>query len=371
MTRRERMMRIFYGGSPDRPAVKLWGASPGREPGHPAYKRVYELALGKTDLFGSVNLSFDVYCGRHKDEFFRTAEEPSGSSGYVDAVSTLNAGGRTLRSVFRKSLEKKHGYTREYMLKEPGDIEALLSLPYAPYPFSPDDYFEAEREMGDAGVVMLGLDNPVHALQRMTGSENLAIWSFERPELILEALEVFSARIRAHARAALENGIRGVFGWVGPEVCIPPLMSPGAFEKYVFDIDKPLADLVHNGGGRVWVHCHGKMKGFLRRFAEMGADVLNPVEPPPMGDVALDEAFDIVGGSMALEGNIESHDVIMGSREDLGEKLRAAVEAGAGRRFILCPCSGYAENAEPSENEIENWLFFIEEGLRLAEECAA
>ena len=178
-------------------------------------------------------------------------------------------------------------------------------------------------------------------------------------------------RIRDHAKAALDAGIRGVFGWVGPELCIPPLMSPDAFEKYVFDLDKPLIDMIHDAGAHVWVHCHGKMRAVLQRFVEMGVDVLNPIEPPPMGDVTMAEAFGIVDGAMGLEGGIETHDLMGAAKEDLRAKIHANLDAGTGRRMILCPSSGYMENVTPSVREIENWLFYVEEGVRYAESLSA
>ena len=70
-----------------------------------------------------------------------------------------------------------------------------------------------------------------------------------------------------------------------------------------------------------------------------------------MGDMTLDQAFAKVGNRMGLEGNIETHDLMMGTPEILRPKIAAALEAGRGRRFILHenlrianhrPCNGDA-----------------------------
>jgi uroporphyrinogen-III decarboxylase len=167
---------------------------------------------------------------------------------------------------------------------------------------------------------------------------------------------------------AFEAGLEPAFAWVGPELCIPPLMSPKDFEDFVSRFDKPLIDLIHERGGHAWVHCHGKMGPVLERFVEMGVDVLNPMEPPPMGDLTLEEAFARVGDRMALEGNIETHELMSASKERIRDLVREAIEAGSGRRFILCPSSGYMECPEPDARLIENLLTFIEEGVRCAEE---
>jgi uroporphyrinogen-III decarboxylase len=139
---------------------------------------------------------------------------------------------------------------------------------------------------------MIGLDHAGYALQRLTGSENLAYFSIDCRDLVLELLRVFSGRIREHARAIMETGINAPFQWVGPEVFIPPLMGYSDFEEFVFNIDKPLCDDIHNGGSYVWVHCHGKVARLIDRFIEMGVDILNPLEPPKNGDIDLKEVVE-------------------------------------------------------------------------------
>jgi hypothetical protein len=52
------------------------------------------------------------------------------------------------------------------------------------------------------------------------------------------------------------------------------------------------------------------MRPVIRRFVDMGVDVLNPIEPPPMGDICMAEAFARVDDRMGLEGGVETHDLI-------------------------------------------------------------
>jgi hypothetical protein len=242
----------------------------------------------------------------------------------------------------------------------------MLSISYEPFPFDAEPFLARQREVGDGGVVSYSLDNAMYGLQRLVGSTNLAIWSVDCDGILLEAIAEFSRRITEEAKRVLASGLKPVFSWTGPELCIPPLMPPAAFERYVVAFDAPLIELIHDGGGSVWVHCHGKMRAVLRRFVEMGVDVLNPIEPPPMGDLTLGEAFTIAGDGMALEGNIETHDLMTAPPELLRAKIREALDSGRGRRHILCPSSSYAENPEPTERMIGNLLLYIEEGIRYA-----
>ena len=370
MTRRERLMAIFQGRIPDRPAVKVWGVGSKQDTCiHPAFAPVRDLAVERTDLMRHVGSPFNLYCGQ-RGEGIETRTEPTPAPDWVHQITVYHTPEGDLRQVFRASTRKRPGYLAEHLLKEPDDIRKLLSLPYEPYPFSSAEYCRIDAEVGQAGIPVFSLDHAMYGLQRLIGSEHFALWSLEAEDLLLEAMETFARRLRQHARAALEAGIRGVYGWVGPELCIPPLMSPAAFDRYVTALDQPLIGMIREAGGRVWVHCHGRMRPVIGRFAEMGVDVLNPIEPPPMGDVTMAEAFALVGDRMGLEGNIETHDLMTADPSELLAKVRATLEVGRGRRLILCPSSGYMENVEPTPREIQNWLLYIEEGVRQAEAMA-
>jgi len=369
MTRRERLETIFRGGAPDRSAVKVWGANT-RQDGciHPAFEPVRDRAFDLTDLMRGAGSPFNLYCGRQAQELITSRVEPTDDPDWELHITTYSTPEGPLEQVHRASTCRRPGYTMEHLIKEPEDMGKLLSMPYEPYPFTADQYRQVDAEVGDAGVAMFSMDHAMYGLQRLIGSESFALWSVECESLLMAAMETYAARLLAHATAALEAGITGVFCWVGPELCIPPLMSPAAFERYVFDLDAPLIGRIHEAGGHVWVHSHGGMNPVLERFADMGVDVLNPIEPPPMGDVTLEEAFARVEGRMGLEGNIETHDLMVAGRDELEAKIHAALEAGRGQRHILCPSSGYQENVDPTPQEIDNWLFYIEEGVRYARE---
>ena len=369
MNRRERLTAIFAGQTPDRPAVKLWRAAPEQQLPHPDYEPVYRAAIERTGLMGGAGSPFDLYNGQFRDEHIHVHEQLTDSPEWVDIVTTLWTPSGELRRIDRRSTCNRPGYHMEFLLKEPADIKKLLSLPYAPYPFDAGPMVDMECRIGNAGITLFNLDHAMYGLQRLIGSQNFALWHISDPDLLLEAISIFAGRIRQHAEAAVKAGLTAYFGWVGPELCIPPLMSPADFDVYVSAFDKPLIDFIHNAGGRVWVHSHGKMGPVLERFIDMGADVLNPVEAPPMGDITLSEAFARTQGRMALEGNIQMHDMMTAEPDRLETLIHAAIDAGRGERFILCPTSSYMETPEPPPRLIENLLLYVNEGVRYAEEA--
>ena len=200
------------------------------------------------------------------------------------------------------------------------------------------------------------------------GSEQFAIWSIDRRDFIHEMLAEMLRRQMAYLRGVLAQGVKAVFNYVGPELCIPPLQSVRDFHEFVVDYDRQFIELIHDSGGWVWCHSHGDMGPVLDGFIEMGVDVLNPCEPPPMGSLTLARMREKVGGRICLEGNIEKHDLYTDTPEGIREKVRDAIH-GAARdgAFILCPTTGLAEWPTLDEKTEANWLAYINAGLEFGQ----
>jgi hypothetical protein len=369
LTSHERIMRVFQNKPYDRPVLKLWGAVPGQSLLHPDYKPVVERAAMVTDIFSGAGSPFNIYAGQNAHEHFITEICPTDDPLWVNRITTCHTPEGSMRSIDRESTIGDPGYTIEHMIKEPADIKKLLSLPYTPYPVDLKRYKDECDRINDRGIVMFGLDNPIYALGRLTGSENLALFSYDCRELVSEVVNTFSDRIHNHVKAVLSQGISPVFSWVGPEICIPPLMAVRDFEEFVFEAEKPYCDTIHNAGGYTWLHCHGKVANLIERYIEMGIDVLNPLEPPKNGDVIMSDIVERFGNRIGFEGNIEIQDIIQADTETLKLKMRECVEAGAGSgRFILCPSAGFMEYAHPEPRYIENLLTYLDYGLELVEQ---
>lgn len=130
------------------------------------------------------------------------------------------------------------------------------------------------------------------------------------------------------------------------EYALPPLMSPRDFEEFVVGFDKPLVDLVHSyPGTRAVIHSHGRVNAFLERFAAIGIDGLNVLEPPPQGDTVLVDAKRRVGDQLCLIGNIQYDDIVRGTSEGVERLVREAIRDGSpGGGFILSPCASPYES---------------------------
>jgi len=365
MTRRERYIRLFKGEEVDRPAIKLWSLTHGQPLLHPDYRPVYELGVRTADLYDGGACPFDCVFGFGHDRIRR--ERRQISEDWDEETLTLDTGGKPLTRVNRLSRAGKPGYTMERFVKDENDLRAILDMPYAPYPADLSQYARAVERVGDDGVAMYGLTHPAYEMYELMGSETLALLTVESHGLLEQTVELYSSRLLAHVKNLIDAGLPRLYdflacGWVGPELFIPPLLSPADFDCFCFKPDKKLIDLIHDAGGYVWVHCHGKVRGFIGRFVEMGCDMLNPIEPPPMGDITLREAFAMVDGKMALEGNIQIGDVMTASADEIRHLVDRALDE-CENRFVLGLTAGYMEVPEPPAVLIDNLMLFLTYGL--------
>lgn len=370
LTSHERLMRIFRNQEIDRPALKLWGAdaSVGWQL-HEAYRPVSELAAKTTDIFGGIGSGLNVLRGVAEDKS-ESWDEKTNNPQRVDRHTVLHTPKGDLHAVHRYSTIGDPGYDMEHFIKEEEDIEKILSLPYeAPNVNIREFYENAVTSMGDKGIVMINLPHAAYAAETHMGSETLAYLSTDARELVDEIVSTYAKRIYDHVKNILETGIEEpIFSWVGPELYLPPLMSPKDFNDFVYKYDKPICDLIHEHGGYVWVHSHNKVRNFLDAFIDMGVDVLNPLEPGPNGDITLSEVVETYGSRLGLEGNIEIQEILLSSKEHLRDLIDQCVEAGEkSGRFILCPSAGYMEYARPTEHYIDNLLFYLRYGLETVE----
>ena len=371
LTSRERIMRVFQNREIDRPVFKLWGAGLNTEWAlHPAYLPVNRLATEKTDLFGGAGFPFNIYAGqelgRYMEHYTTEADHPDWR--YNHTVFHTPKG--DLHMIDRVSTKGEPSFIIEHMVKEPEDIEKLLSMDYSPYPLNRDGYDAADAAMGERGVVMAGLDHAAYAVQRMMGSETLAYFSVDERESLRHLIEVYAGRLLDHTKSILSLGISPIFSWVGPELYLPPLLGPNDFEEFVHDMDKPICDAIHEAGGHVWVHSHGKVANFIESFIDMGVDVLNPLEPPKNGDIDMNDIIRRYGNRIGWEGNIEIQEILLSPRERLKTLIDDCVDAGQkSGRFVLCPSAGYMEYPQPTEHYIENLMFYLNYGYEAVERC--
>jgi len=240
------------------------------------------------------------------------------------------------------------------------DARRILSIPSVP--FRPDlgPFLANRKRLAGKAVSQVTLPDPVGLVVEEIDPEVAAVWTLEQRPLLRELLDVAFERIADLLEYCLKAGLGPIYYFNGPEYALPPLMSPRDFDEFVVEYDARLVRLIHSYPDKyVIIHSHGRVNRFLERFAAIGMDGLNVLEPPPVGDVVLVHAKRRVGDHYCLIGNIQYDDL---ARKDKREVERLVVEAirqaGSGGGFILSPCASPYEQPLPSKAS-ENLIHYL------------
>lgn len=363
VSRRERLMATLCGKPVDRPAVNFYEVGGFQvDPSDPDELNVYNdpswqpllrLAEEKTDLIRMRSpvrprsheldiLPCQPDAGNILDEFYSVDEYVE--DGYRFKRITLKIGGRNMTSLTRRSSEVDTLWTVEHLLKNLEDLKAFLELPDEIFAEDVDvtGLVEEDRELGESGIIMVDTEDPVCAAASLFSMEDFTVIALTEQKLFHRLLEKLSVHILARTQKTAKAFPGHLWRIYGPEYATEPYLPPNLFKEYVVRYTGPMVEAIQNFGGFARVHCHGRIRAVLDYFVEMGAAAIDPIEPPPHGDVELEYVRRKYGRELVLFGNLEVADIENSEPDDFEKVVEKALidgTSGNGKGFVLMPSS--------------------------------
>ncbi len=368
MTSAERLLAVLRGKPTDRTPVSLYeidGFGNLYSPDHPSYRAIYDFARARLDNMVMFNptitgpLGF-LYTGGGEDTVEKVIRKEKSSE-----ITTTNI--RTplgiLKMETKRNPEIYTNWITEYLLKEEKDVDRLLSMPYERAPANMEGFEDMKKEMGDSGIVMFDLCDPMGmVIYNMEFEQYIYLLTLDKSKF-RKLLDFFAERLHDFLDSVLEQGGGPFFRIIGPEACTPPYMHPESFREFVVEYDRPLIRKIQKAGCLARVHCHGKIARVAEMILEMEPDSLDPLEAPPGGDITLDEAKHILGQEICLMGNIQESLFELNTPQEVRDEVLKALESGKkGGRFVLMPTATPVSVPLPARVE-ENLFAFAETGL--------
>jgi hypothetical protein len=316
----------------------------------PSWRPLLELAEEQTDLIRmrspvrsrSHEVTSDTSEGSCRDEFFKAGEYTE--KGCLFRFTTLKIGGKDMRSLTRRSREVDTVWTVEHLLKGPEDLKAYLELPDEIFAEDVDvtSLIEEDREQGESGIIMVDTEDPICAAASLFSMENFTVIALTEQKLFHRLLEKLSVHIQARTEKTAKEFPGHLWRIYGPEYATEPYLPPSLFKEYVVRYTGPMVEAIQRHGGFARIHCHGKIRAVLDYIVEMGAAAIDPIEPPPQGDVELEYVRREYGKELVLFGNIEMADIENSEPEDFEKIIEKSLRdgtCGEGKGFVLMPSS--------------------------------
>jgi hypothetical protein len=350
MNRRERLLATLQGKPVDRPAVSFYELNgldenpqdpdPLNIYTDPSWQRLIELARDKTDRIVIRGVAMKEIA---PDPLGPLAHDETWWEGRsLHTRRTVMAGRRRLTMRTRRDADVNTVWTTEHLLKDVDDLDALLELPE----FAPGDppdataFLAAEAAVGDTGIVMIDTPDPLCLAALLFDLGQYTVIALTEPERFHRLLERFAALLLPKTEAVARLLPGRLWRIYGPEFAAAPYLPPRLFREYVCRYVEPMIDVIHRSGGYARIHSHGRVRGILDLIVGMGADAVDPLEPPPQGDVELAVVRKKYGRQLVLFGNLEIADLENLPSDQFAERVRRALDegtAGEGRGFVLMP----------------------------------
>ncbi len=371
MNRRERLMATMRGEAVDRPPVSFYEITGEEETNNndrfniyndPSWAPLIKLAKEETDRIVLFKVSLKNVSEDPWSEF--TKIEKWEEDGSLFTKRTVSTPSRELTRTSRRDLDVNTLWEIEPLIKDIEDLKALLELPVSDLMGEPDiaPFLKIEGQLGDTGIVAVDTPDPLCHAAELFNMGDFTITAFTEPELFHALLKIFSERLKYKTEViakALPGRLWRIFG---PEYASAPYLPPNLFKEYVVEYDRPMIDSIHKYGGFARIHSHGNSKDILDYIVETGCMGLDPIEPPPQGDVELSYVREKYGKDLVLFGNLEANDITNLPTEEFEQRVRLALKEGTegtGRGFVLMPSGApYGRILQPLA--MKNYLKMIE-----------
>ena len=308
---------------------------------HPSWAPLIELTRARTDRIVMRSVAFRG-ASDPLDELTQIETWFANGSRYERL--SLQWGRRTLTSTTRRDPEVNTIWQIEHLLKDVDDLQTYLELPQSEGPGEPDcaGVLETEQRLGDSGIVMIDTPDPLCLAAGLFDMASYTVVAATEQRLFHRLLDRFAETLQARIDAIAQVLPGRLWRIYGPEYASPPYLRPHLFRAYVVGYDAPLVKAIQRTGGFARIHSHGRLRLILDDIASTACDGLDPIEPPPQGDVTLAEVRERYGQQMVLFGNLEASDIEGLDAAAFESKVHTAVDEGCrgtGRGFVLMPSS--------------------------------
>ena len=246
------------------------------------------------------------------------------------------------------------------------DLEYLLSWAPASYrafqaskatlPISdPDDFEDHVFDTLDLVVAGLGDDYSVHGevrapfdhLLNILGMENGLMYLLTHAERCAAILDVTASWSVALAVAQVRRGAQAIK--ISSPFAGNAFLSREMYCDFIQPYEARIAEAVKAEGAAVYTHTCGAIGDRLDLLCGAGVTGIECLDPPPLGDVDINEAVEALRGKIFIKGNVDPVNTLLrGDQEKIREDISNILHAAKNMEgFILSSACSIAPPTPP------------------------
>jgi uroporphyrinogen decarboxylase len=123
------------------------------------------------------------------------------------------------------------------------------------------------------------------------------------------------------------------------------------YDEFILPFEKKYIDFVQANGTPAMYHNCGDIMNLAESYKQLGARIIEPFSPPPLGDANLQKVKDTVNGEYVIVGGVDQVNVIQnGTIDEIKRTTEKTMKIGKpGGKFIL-QSADFLEYDTPIEN---------------------
>jgi hypothetical protein len=212
------------------------------------------------------------------------------------------------------------------------------------HPF--DIFTILKQKIGDEYSIHGEITSPFDYYMDILGYENGLMGLIEEPEKAHVILHHFTGLIKSCAHEMCKTGIDAIK--ISSPFAGSTFISPEFYAQFVLPYEKELANTVRTMGVEIYTHTCGSISDRLELMFDANVSGIECLDPQPLGNVELADAFKRIGKRGFIKGNIDSVNILLfGTEEEILADARQRIELGKlNGGFILSTACSIAPHAK-------------------------
>ncbi len=219
----------------------------------------------------------------------------------------------------------------------------------------PDGFEDHVFGMMDRVIARVGDEYSVHGEVRspfdhflnLLGMEDGLMAILDDPEKSLTVLDVTAEWSIALAVAQVRRGARAIK--ISSPFAGNAFLSREMYEEFILPFESRLAKAVRAEGAAIYTHTCGAIGDRLDLLCQAGVSGIECLDPPPLGDVEITDAVEMLKDKIFIKGNIDPVNTLLrGDAEKIRKDVSAVLDAARELKgFVLSSACSIAPQAPP------------------------
>lgn len=205
------------------------------------------------------------------------------------------------------------------------------------------------EEQGSQCSIHGEVTSPFDYYLDLFGHQEALMGLIDYPEKVKLVLAHYTKLIKEFANEMCSTGVDAIK--ISSPFAGAGFISPDDYKEFVYPFEKEIVQIIRKNNVHVYIHTCGAINDRLEVMFDTGATGIECLDPPPLGNVELEEAQKIIGNKGFIKGNIDSVNLLLnGSEEEIINDVKERIKTGSKRNgFILSTACSIAPNVK-SEN---------------------